>query len=239
VPGIQIVAGERSDDPRLNGIDLRRRMQKVRVTVRDTRGDPIDGVEPIVLVDAAGSELRGAAAVGGTASILVPGATADLLVVAKGYEPRRIAGVGTDTEVRLDRYAQVTVRVVGGMPILPQGHRLYASLHEQDRVRDPRSIQIDGEAANLEQYVRPPASARQLDPQGTVSLPVAGSGTHVLQLSLRNESSRENSILIRPATIDGTTPAEVQVTAPAAGQVFEVTIPAAELEKALVRVRGR
>jgi hypothetical protein len=151
----------------------------------------------------------------------------DLMVLAKGFEPRSVPGVTGDTQVRLVPLRQVTVRLVGGPPILPEGHSLFAEQRSTGRIGGRRFL-LDGASGDVASYPAP--TRAEFDAEGGAAFHV-GSGTVTLRIMLRDDATGT------AVDVQGTSPRQVE--APAEGSEIQLTIPAGALEDALRRLHGQ
>jgi hypothetical protein len=220
-------------DPRLADIDLTGRIRRTTIRVLDSDGAGLVNPDAMVLVDEAGAgELRGSIVREGAASILTLDPFVNLLVLAKGYMPKVLAGVTTDTEVRLEEFPVVTMRLSGGPTVLPPGHKLWISLQEEGRVRDSRSYDNNHRTGRLEEYLRPTFATRSMDGQGRVILAVRGAGTYSLHMALENDPNS------RSTEIDSFEPRRVDVRL-GRSLSYSVRIPPEAISAAVERIRDR
>jgi hypothetical protein len=230
IPDIEIAKGGRSEDTRLDGIDLREKFRRITVQVQDMNGRPIPETSfPTVLINGptAEDELQGFEVRGGTAMIPTAEPYLDVLVAAQGYRPRTVLGVRTDITVMLEPFPEVVVRIAGGVPPLPPGHALRVSISEKGLQPERRNIISDGRGGGASRWLRPPTVPREIDETGAIELQVSGDGTYSVMFSVRNDVSR------RSASIEGIEPAEIQVQESLGRQVFELRISAEGLKKAI------
>jgi hypothetical protein len=187
---------------------------------------------PLVLFDNPGAEeLNGFRAPGGVVSIVTAAPVLNLYCVARGYEPKVVTGVTEDTEVRLTRYPEITVRIAAA---LPEGYRLTALVREGTRDRDPRRYRIGEGGGTLRSYFEPmgPESV-PVDASGELIARVRKAGPYTLNLSLRKDSGG------RSTSLREFEPKSVDITMPAEGLIFDVTIPPEEIARAVEQLRER
>ena len=163
----------------------------------------------------------------GGATIITGDAYLDLLVVANGYRSQELSGVTSDTTVRLEPFPEMQLKIVGGLPELPDGHSLRVSISE----RDPRRVSFEGRLSDY--FLRPRFGQRQeLGSSGEVSLQFEGDGMYSVTVTVGNNP-------LPQVKVEGIEPAEIEVRASTGRQVFEIRIPQEELTKALERLAGR
>jgi hypothetical protein len=236
---LQIVAGERNEDARLDGIDLRGKFRMIVVRVVGTNGRPIPEANygpPLVVINNRTEDavLGGYAAQDGSASILTRERYVDLLVLQRGYKPVELNGITSDTTVTLEPFPEVVVRIAGGLPRLPGGHALRVSLSKKGRQRDRRRLDSNFMmGGNVDMWLRPTTASQVVGDSGEIRLQVEGDGAHTVRVSLRNNSTRRSS------TVRDIEPAEIEMRASLGEQVFEIRIPEEGLRAAIERAAGR
>jgi len=138
VPGLVVVAGEETRDPRLEPLDFASTLPAVTLTVVDDRGQPVPKVR--VSLVRPGSEKFVECSPGRKGDSLVVSAGPLPLHVrleAKGYRPQELTGVDSDRTVVLERGIPVRIVFSGTLPVLPEGWELEASLVEAGKRWSP------------------------------------------------------------------------------------------------------
>lgn len=237
IPDVHIAVGERNRDPRLEPIDLRRKLRTISITMVDPDRELIapETSSPLALVhDPDAEEMYGFGHRRNPATILTGEPYLDLLVVARGYKPREISGVTADMEVMLEPFPEVVVRIPGGLPALPDdiSLRLRISRIGDRGQRDPRRVVLENGGGPLSSWLEPGTSTQEFSETGEVALPVSGDGTYALRASLQR--GRNPAVTIRDVE-----PAEIEVRTALGQQVFEITIPAQALRQAVVEAGKR
>jgi len=238
VEDIQIVPGERTRDPRLDGIDLRGRFRSIQILIQDENGRQMKGASlgAMVFINESlfETEAHAFTADSGIASVVTGDPQVDLLVTARGYQPRALFGVSEDTTVSLEPYPEVLVRIAGGAPELPEGNELRVALTKRGRQRDDRMfVSATIMSPMVDFYFHPRTIPEAVDDRGEITLQVEDDGTYSLAVSVRN------NVLRQTATVRDVVPSELQVQTAAGRQVFEVRISAESLKQALAEVGGR
>ena len=231
VPGIEV----RTDEvTKLDPIDPEGRIRRIRVGVVDVRGRPIVAPEAdpaVVILERGADELQGFELQQGAAEIPVGEPVVDLLVVARGYQPKEVLGVNSSRTVVLEPYPNVDMQLAGGLPDLPEGIGLTVQLRPKDRTPDGRAFRRESGGENLAPYFEVPSSSIEFGPDGRFVCPVAQDGVHEVRVVVRDQTTRRsNTVLALPTEID------VRL---AEDLVYEFTIPPRSLEAAVRWVRNR
>lgn len=233
IENIMITSGETTNDPRLSDIDLRGKMRLLKITVEDHQGERIVAagrVEPQVVIDDPDplATMHGFAASNGVAFIYTAEASLDLLVFAKGYQPKKLMAIRESQTVVLDPLPDLEFQLSEGLESLPDSLALKIELKEQGHERDKRGAITDRiNAMELDYFLLPRAMQGELDRNGRGTLRVPREGTFAIKLSLMDGASGRALILqSRPAQVT----VKVSTTA---GQLVNLQIDPSELAQAL------
>lgn len=237
IPNLVITAGEQTDDPRLDSIDLRGKLHRIKISINEANGKPLSPgnyASACVFVDdpSPDAELHGTTVRNSAAVIYTSEAFVNLLVAARGYQPKKLRAVSEDQTVVLEPFPEVLLRLADGLPELPDAVVMRAHIRRESTQADRRRVMSDYVlGGSLESFLQPPNSLSTFDSKGELKVPVAGDGK--LSVTLILDSDRRGGI-----SISGIQPAQIEVDmASGREQVFEIQIPKESLEKALARMQ--
>lgn len=132
VEGIVLRPGVRTEDPRLNPVDLRGRLFAVTVTVRDSEGEAILGAGVRVLEGEGRASMYGPPGpVVGEFTVLSTAASFDIEVSAPGFRSQVIRDVAADYDVVLVPGIEAEIELAR-LPPLPDGCRFRVHLRADD-----------------------------------------------------------------------------------------------------------
>ena len=212
---VRVTAGPRTRDPRLDQIDLRERLRAVRIRVVGQHGEPLDrsmGVRIMLDDPTPDAVLAAFDPRDGVATIFTDKPAVNLLIVARGYRPRRTPAVTTETTttettVWLEPYPQITLRLAHGLPALPAGSRLRLFVLPKERPdRDRRRFRTPYASGRLEALLQPSSGMQTVAGDGSARFAVRGKGRYRVYAFLQRRGSR------RPWPVKGILPAEIEVT---------------------------
>lgn len=199
-----------SDDPRLDPIDLRGKLENVRVTVKDHTGRRLPRVAVAKLRQGSGKPQGRRFGNDGEVTIVVrKDVPRDVVVWADGYRPQRVTALAADREVTLEPGLAVDVQVLPAAVRDPSLRIAYRLRHTESKKRFPRTTT---DATLLESAVAGP---------GRFQLRVPRPGRYELELfavEVQGGKARLRSLHPKPRP-------EIEITGP--GEVLVLDQPLA------------
>ena len=176
VPGVRVVPGETSRDPRLQGVDFRERMRLVELDVRDSLGQPVEEFY-VIRRRPTDSKWFDEQEWGedGSLRLLTTLPELDLLVGIQRQRAELVLGVRERAEVVIGPKRSVRLQLAGGRPELAPDVRLRAALVASDDL----------------QALRFAFGSADIDSDGAVQLAAPVSGRYRVQLMMLSGSSFE------------------------------------------------
>lgn len=233
-PSISVPPGETT---RLEEIDLRDRLRHLRLSFRNTAGEPV--LNASVLVDPDGALDRPRAALTtsvGEVEVVSANESVDVLVLAPGYRSTRRNGLREDTQIELEPGLAIELRLSiegGESPLLP-GQQLMPLLRRYDaQDPDPQPWQAGhrlylGSGGALYYPSLHPWLWRQevpLDEDGRVTLAVPAAGSYAVEWRVGSSPYDARDLELPPATFAVREASQVQVV--------ELRLDAGRLQQAL------
>ncbi|MHC5063760.1 MAG: hypothetical protein ACYTG5_07285 [Planctomycetota bacterium] len=232
--GIQIVSGETGGDPRLEPLDLRGKLRKIKITLEDGTGKRLQQSRygpPVIIINDPDpeAELYGYTADNSSAVILTAEPAVNLLVLAMGFMPEDIYAVSADRKVIMTPFPKIKLRISEGLANLPPDHVLRVSVSEKGRKTDKRKLNSDYMVGStVDRWLRPPTSRSPFNAKGEVEVRVAEEGSYWLSFMLQNTKAGSS------ATVDKVEPSMIEIPADMESMpVFEISLPEEELQKAI------
>ncbi len=237
IDNIVISKGERLDDPRLERIDLRGVLRRIKISLQDAEGGRLKqenwGPPMVVINDPNPEAVLHAYAANNSVSILLTAEPSlDLLILSRDYQSTEVFGVREDRVVVMEPFPSVRLKLAGGRPDAIKDLIIRASLNQKDRKRDRRKLSSDyGMSGSIDNWTQPMSGMQAFDAEGEVTLPVPGDGTYSINLYLQGGANRSGAGV-------GVQPAEIEVRSSSGRElVYEIAIEAEDLQKAIDAVK--
>jgi hypothetical protein len=195
IAGIEVRPG-RSQDPRLQEVDLRERVRPITLTVTNEQGEGLRGSACVWTARPAAPRDLGPRIQKGLLRLAMPvsEAPADVLVYARGYRAKVVEGVVGDRAVRLERGIEVRFQLPESVRALPA--RTWLLLHA---TVDPATTPL-GRGGTWAAAGAVPGDVEQAGEDGCFTLRLPAAGRYVLRLELWG-GSRLVTVPIEPRSV--------------------------------------
>ncbi len=138
---VSVRTGETCVDVRLKDLDLRAKLRNVRVTVTDTKGEPIKTAKCIVLppfgTHTTSNEVFTAS--NGVISVMLKAPGCTLMVAAAGYAPMKFKDPKADLTLKLKPGIGVRLKLGNGVRVPGEPKRVTAALLTDQEMKDPET----------------------------------------------------------------------------------------------------
>lgn len=214
---IPVREGEVTRDPRLEGVDLRGKIQLLNLELVDEGGRSI----PVGWIHWGKGFARPSRVRPGFPLLLPPGKLETIWITAPGFKPRKTKVTGPRMKVTLEKGFPVRLVYAGEAPLPGPSFSVGLALHP---TREERASQMKKFGFTL-----PVLPYVYFGKKGIVQVRVCSPGTYRISWVLRGNGTPRFggcSILVR-------NPPAIHVADVPGVQVFKVTLPAGALEKAM------